>query len=300
MESLRDIRRNIKSVTATRQIMRTMKMVASARVKRAQSAILSGRPFAAKMEELLSTGLADELRCEEIGLNPVFNGLCGEVAANAPVALVVVTADKGLCGPFNATVIRAAIDWLRRNKGRSVKMFFVGRKGRDYLRRVKTADMEQVYELTGIFPRAAYAHAELLGRQLLPLARSGAVGEVVIIYNEFKSLLSQRIVAKRLLPVEPSFPPSKDNVFREDFIFEPGKPALIEALLVRYVKAQLYRILLESQAAELAARMNAMESAGKNAEELLDGLKLKLNRTRQSMITTEISEIVGGSEALNG
>ncbi|MDD2772183.1 MAG: ATP synthase F1 subunit gamma [Elusimicrobiales bacterium] len=300
MESLRDIRRNIKSVTATRQIMRTMKMVASARVKRAQSAILSGRPFAAKMEELLSTGLADELRCDEIGLNPVFRGLCGGAAPDAPAALVVITADKGLCGPFNSTVIRAALDWLRRNKGRKVKTFFVGRKGRDYLRRVKTGDIEQSYELTGIFPRASYAHAELLGRQLLPLVRSGAVGEVVVVYNEFKSLLSQRIVVKRLLPVEPAPPPAKEDVFRDDFIFEPDKRGLIEALLVRYVKAQLYRILLESQSAELAARMNAMESAGKNAEDLLDGLKLKLNRTRQSMITTEISEIVGGSEALNG
>jgi F-type H+-transporting ATPase subunit gamma len=300
MESLRDIRRNIKSVSATRQIMRTMKMVASARVKRAQSAILSGRPFAAKMEEMLSTTLAGEFCCDEIRSSSNFCGLCGAADPAAPVALVVVTADKGLCGPFNASVIRAAADWLRRNRDRKAKLFFVGRKGRDYLRRIKTGNAETAFELTGIFPKASYVHAEMLGRELLPPVRSGAVGEVVVIYNEFKSLLNQRLVIKRLLPVEAAKAAPSPGEPADEFIFEPDKSGLLETLLVRHVKAQLYRILLESQAAELAARMNAMESAGKNAEELLDALKLKLNRTRQSMITTEISEIVGGSEALNG
>ncbi len=298
MESLRDIRRNIKSVKATQQIMKTMKMVASARMRRAQSSILAGRPFAAKMEEMLDT-LGDELKWESLPRGGWLRRYCEPSASDCTAALIVVTADKGLCGAFNASVIRAAVAWLREHRGRKTDLYCVGRKGRDYLRRIKSADVEQVYENTGIFPNAGYVHAELLGRAVLEKFESGAVGEVTVIYNEFKSLVSQRVVAKRLLPLDLS-PAQPGKIFNDDFIFEPAKREILRALLPRYIKAQLYRILLESQAAELAARMNAMASAGKNAGELMSALTLKLNRTRQSMITTEITEIVSGSEALNG
>jgi F-type H+-transporting ATPase subunit gamma len=297
MESLRDIRRNIKSVKATQQIMKTMKMVASARIRRAQASILAGRPFAAKMEEMLDT-LGDELKWYSHPRGSFQYRYCAPPQEKCPVALVVVTADKGLCGAFNATVIRAAVAWLRENSGRKTSVFCIGRKGVHYIKRIRAEGVELAYENTGIFPNAGYVHAELLGRAVLKKFDAGEVGEVQVIFNEFKSLVSQHIVVKRLLPLAPrtALP---DKVFNDDFIFEPHKKELLRALLPRQFKAQLYRALLESQAAELAARMNAMESAGKNAGELLSALTLKLNRTRQSMITTEITEIVSGSEALN-
>ncbi|MFA5160628.1 MAG: ATP synthase F1 subunit gamma [Elusimicrobiales bacterium] len=292
MESLRDIRRNIKSFRATRQIMRTMKMVASARMKKAQNGIISARPFAARMEEMLS-----EVSGHLAAAEGAMRGFCGEADLSRPAGLVVITSDKGLCGSFNVNAVRAALEWLGENRGRGAQLFLIGKKGRDYLRRLSMPGVSVAYENTGIFPKAGYVHAELLGRAALAAVSSGAVSELHVIYNEFVSLAAQRAVIKRLLPLDCAA--SRAKGFRDDFIFEPGRAAMLEALLPRHVKAQLYRCLLESQAAELAARMNAMDAADKNAGELIDDLALKLNRTRQAMITREISEIVGGAEALS-
>ncbi|MBI5211539.1 MAG: ATP synthase F1 subunit gamma [Elusimicrobia bacterium] len=295
MPSLVDIRRKIKSVKATEQITKAMQMVAAARMRRSQSAILSARPFAVKMEELVRH-LADiQEESVDQDLSEVHPFLGGRRPAGRH-ALALVTGDKGLCGAFNANLVRRAIEWLRARSGSTVFLAVVGRKGRDFVRRIKGSDIETLTELVGIFPRVNYAHAELLGKVLMDAFLERGLSDVTVIYNEFKSVAQQQVVQCGLLPIPP-LEPGPQRRF-QDFSYEPGRRELLGALLPRYVKGQLYRILLESQAAELAARMNAMDAASKNAKELRETLKLDLNRRRQAGITSEIAELVGGAEAL--
>lgn len=295
MASLREIRRKIKSVKSTQQITKAMKMVAAARMRRAQAAILSSRPFAVKMEglvrDLALMEIAADLKAgREVHIHPYF-----DVQPEDRPCLVLVTADKGLCGAFNANLLRASIDWLRRNQGRPASLAVVGRKGRDFAHRLRSGP-EILTELAGIFPKVGFAHAELLGKAVLDAFLERRVSRVSVLYNEFKSVAVQRVVETQLLPIPV---PTGDREHEgEEFQFEPGREELLPALLPRYVKAQLYRFLLESQAAELAARMNAMDAASKNAGELIGGLTLRLNRQRQAIITREIAELVGGAEAL--
>lgn len=299
MASLRDIRKHISSVKSIKQITYAMKMVAAARIKRAQNAILAARPFALEMDRLVAD-LNSEL-CEEDLRGSAAQELYRERPAGGPLCLVLVTADKGLCGSFNTNLLKAAAAWLKENRGRKIYAVAVGRKGKDFLRRLKGLDLEVKHELVGIFPKASYVHAELLTRTLLDLYRAEPVASVTLIYNEFKSMMAQRIVTDRLLPLKAHIAAcALGKPATADFAFEPGKRELLDALLPRHLGAQLYRTLLESQAAELAARMNAMESASRNASDLIEGLTLKMNKTRQTMITTELNEIVSGSEALGG
>ncbi|MDD4004804.1 MAG: ATP synthase F1 subunit gamma [Elusimicrobiaceae bacterium] len=298
MESLRDIRGNIKSISATRQIMVTMKMIASARVKKAQRAIESSRPFAVKMRDMMDT-LHAELaeRDDTLAASPV-RWFCEHrpVTGKETVGLILITADKGLCGAFNTNLLRMTADWLRANRGKRIRAFAVGKKGRDFLRRLRGLDLELVHESIGIFPKVSFANAELLGEALDCDYEKNSISGVTAIYTDFKTMLSQVARREELLPV--SAGQEEPAGRRDDFLFEPGKQAVFESLVPRYVKAQLYRMMLESQAAELAARMNAMESAGQNAGGIIDALTLKLNRTRQASITTELTEIVSGAEAL--
>ncbi|MBI4350888.1 MAG: ATP synthase F1 subunit gamma [Elusimicrobia bacterium] len=301
MASLRDIKKNISSVKSIKQITYAMKMVAAARIKRAQNAILSSRPFAVEMDRLIGD-LYNELGDEGLsgtGVGELFE----ERHPGGTLVLLLVTADKGLCGSFNTNLLKAAAAWLKENRGRKICAVVVGRKGRDFLHRLKGLDLELAHEMVGIFPKAGYVHAQLLSDAILKLYRERPVESVTFIYNEFKSMLTQRIATGRLLPLKRSIMgESRDDGKRTSdyFSFEPHKAELLGGLIPRHIGAQLYRTLLESQAAELAARMNAMESASKNATELIDGLTLKMNKTRQAMITTELNEIVSGSEALGG
>lgn len=299
MASLRDIRKHISSVKSIKQITYAMKMVAAARIKKAQNAILASRPFAAEMDRLIA-----DLYCE-LGEDDLAGTAARELfcqrPAGGPLCLVLVTADKGLCGSFNTNLLKAAAAWLREHRGRPVKVLVVGRKGRDFLRRLKGLDLELAHEMVGIFPKVSYAHAQLLADTAVKVYTSGPVESVTLIYNEFKSMMSQEIVTRQLLPLKGHILScGGKNKPSADFAFEPGKRELLGALVPRHVVAQLYRVLLESQAAELAARMSAMEAASKNASELIDGLTLKMNKTRQAMITTELNEIVSGAEALGG
>jgi len=300
MASLRDIRKHISSVKSIKQITYAMKMVAAARIKRAQSSILASRPFAVEMDRLIADLYAElgEQDLEGTRASELFR----ERPAGGPLCLVLVTADKGLCGSFNTNLLKAAAGWLKENRGRKIYALAVGRKGRDFLRRLKGLDLEIVHELVGVFPKAGYVHAQLLADAALKLYGEKPVESVTLIYNEFKSLLAQRIVTDRLLPLKMHIAQnaSVDGRRSGDFAFEPVKAELLGALLPRHIGAQLYRMLLESQAAELAARMSAMEAASKNASELIEDLTLKMNKTRQTMITTELNEIVSGSEALGG
>ncbi|HAH08017.1 MAG TPA: ATP synthase F1 subunit gamma [Elusimicrobia bacterium] len=289
MASLREIRRKIKSVKSTEQITKAMKMIAAARMRRAQASILSSRPFAARMEEAVRDLAALDASPGVDFEHPFFQ----PGPAGAAECLILVTADKGLCGAFNTNVLKAGIEWLRARQGKPVMLACVGRKARDFAARLKGINV--LCELVGIFPRASYAHAEILGQAVSGAFLEGRSRSVTAIFNEFRSVLSQRVVERPLLPI----PVPEKAAKAADFRFEPEREQLLAALLPRHLKAQLYRILLESQAAELAARMNAMDSASRNARELIDALTLNLNRTRQSLITLEITELVGGAEALS-
>jgi F-type H+-transporting ATPase subunit gamma len=304
MASLRELRRKGKSVESIRQITQAMKMVAAARLRRAQGRMLGARPFAADMERLL----ADVLRASDA----VGNGAPSPTELSHPLletrdegarGLLLITADKGLCGAFNTNLVKKALEFLKENEGRRVVLFCVGRKGRDYFRRlVPPLGGEHV----NLFNNLSFAHAEIIGKDVMDFFLRKDVRDVTIIYNEFKTILQQRLVRTTLLPLAPTSPLPTDsgapgsrfggNGF--DFIYEPGKGELVEALFPRVLKSRIYRALLESYASELGARMAAMENATKNAEELIADLTLTANKIRQAAITKEISELVGGSEVL--
>ena len=297
MASLRELRSKIKSTKSTEQITKAMKMVAAARMRKSQLAILAARPFASKMERMVRELALLEVRADlaakkEVRIHPFF-----DKRAEGAELLVLVSGDKGLCGAFNGNVLRAALEWFRRRKGKKVYCIAVGRKGRDMVARLKSQDIEIVSELVGVFPKITFAHAEILGQAVLDAYEKKGAAKVTVLYNEFKSVATQRLLTGDILPIPvPETVP--DACELPDYGFEPGRQELLAALLPRHVKAQFYRILLESQAAELAARMNAMDSASKNAKEMREGYVLDANRTRQAMITKEIAELVGGAEAL--
>lgn len=288
MASLRELRRKIRSVKSTQQITRAMKMVAAARLNRAQNRILSARPFADKMEGLLHE-LAHIAQTESDGGGT--HSAFFKRRETARIDLVLVTADRGLCGAFNASLIRRAVRFLRDHERDDVRLWLVGKKGRDFFRRLS---VKREKEYVGFFQRLTYGDAEILGDDLIETFLSTDTSSVVILYNEFKSRIQQRLVIRDLLPI----PRIDDVKARRDFLYEPSREEILEGLLPRYLKAQIYRILLESQAAELAARMTAMDSATNNASDLIYSLTLNMNKVRQAGITKEISEIVGGAEAL--
>lgn len=288
MASLRELRRKVKSVKSTQQITKAMKLVSAARLNRAQDRILSARPFADKLEHLIQELSYLITANKEVAVDA--HPLLKEREGNR-VDVVLVTSDRGLCGGFNANLIRKTVQYLREHPDQNTRLWLVGKKGRDFFRRFsKSIEKEYV----GLFQNLSYVQADLLGQELIETFLKTDTREVVFIYNAFKSRIQQDLTVKPLLPVRhmPAVQP------KMDFIYEPGRPELIEELLPRYVKAQIYRILLESQAAELAARMAAMDNATNNARDLIASLTLTMNKVRQAGITKELAEIVSGAEAL--
>lgn len=300
MESLRDIRQNIKAIKSTQQIMQTMKMISNARIRRAQDAMTAARPFAKKMYQMV-----DDLKQDILAMPQPddaaesWAGRCFINKTGDPkkVGLLVITGDKGLAGSFNAVILRSALHFLKANQDKEVFVFAVGKKGRDFLARLKMPNLHLVYESVGIFPKVSYAHAELLGEAVLKTYFEQNLGSVTLIYNDFKSLASQNLVEQKFLPFH--FEATENKKDESDFLFEPGMLEIFKLLVPRLVKANMYRMLLESQAANLAATMNAMDAASKNAGELVAALGVKLNKVRQASITNEILDIVNGAEALN-
>ncbi|PCI32228.1 MAG: ATP synthase F1 subunit gamma [Elusimicrobia bacterium] len=298
MASVKEIRIKIKSVKATQQITKAMKMVAAARMRKAQMAILNSRPFAVQMDKVVEDLVKLEVLAEreagrEVSIHPYF-----EDRGDAKECLILVTADKGLCGSFNANILRAAIAWIQARQGKKLMVAIVGRKGRDLINRLRDVQLDRLVELVNVFPKIGFKHAELLAEPVLAGFEKGEIDRVTVIYTEFKSAVSQVLIQKQLLPIPIPELKEGESINSFGFHFEPSREDLLSVLLPRDIKAQLFRFLLESQAAELAARMNAMDSASKNAGELLDGLTLAMNRLRQGIITNELMEIVGGAEAL--
>lgn len=300
MESLRDIRQNIKAIKSTQQIMQTMKMISNARIRRAQDAMTAARPFAKKMYQMV-----DDLKQDILAMpqpDDAAESWAGRFFINKTgdpkkVGLLVITGDKGLAGSFNAVILRSALHFLKANQDKEVFVFAVGKKGRDFLARLKMPNLHLVYESVGIFPKVSYAHAELLGEAVLKTYFEQNLGSVTLIYNDFKSLASQNLVEQKFLPFH--FETTENKKDESDFLFEPGMLEIFKLLVPRLVKANMHRMLLESQAANLAATMNAMDAASKNAGELVAALGVKLNKVRQASITNEILDIVNGAEALN-
>jgi F-type H+-transporting ATPase subunit gamma len=291
MPSLKDIRRRIGSVKNNRKITKAMKMVAASRLRRAQNAILALRPYAIDTHEVLSSVAR---RAGEADVHPL-------LARRAPkeVMLVVITSDRGLAGGFNANITRAADAYLKspEHEHEHVTLATIGRKGRDYFRR---RNREIRHEFTKIFEGLNYEKAAEIARVIIAsyTKEDSDLDAVYLVYNEFKSAMTQKVVVEQLLPITPL--PLPDDDGGVDFIYEPSKVALLDRLLPMYVEVELYRALLESQASEHGARMTAMESATNNANDLISRLTLDYNRARQAAITKELMEIIGGAEALKG
>ena len=286
MANLRDIKNRIASVKSTQQITKAMKMVSAARFRKAEEAIVANRPYSNKMLEVLGS-LA--LRTE-----PDAHPLLKRREAKK-IALVAFTSDRGLCGSFNGSLIRSIDRFLREKAGEfeSVKLYIVGKKARDYY---KSRPVEKLGELVELFGNVVYGHAQKIGTELVSLYENEELDLVYMVYNEFKSALTQTVVYDRLLPVEP--PETQPDVANPEYIFEPGKEAMLNWVMPRYVNVRLFRAMLESTASEHGARMTAMDSATNNASDMIGRLTLKYNRARQEAITNELMDIVNGVESM--
>ncbi|MBK9373475.1 MAG: ATP synthase F1 subunit gamma [Holophagales bacterium] len=291
MPNLIDIRRRIRSVKSTQQITKAMKMVAASKLRRSQERVIAARPYAATLGATLAS-VTGRIPPREDGA-PAHPLLAQR--EEKKVVLVVVTGDKGLCGAFNTNVNRAAGAFVREKKkaGVEVSLVTLGRKGTDFWKRRTVPILEA---RPGLFQRFGYDTAAEVARSLAARFTQGEVDAVYVVFNEFKSVISQIVGVKRLLPIE--LGELGANEGGTDYIFEPGPDVILGRLLPRHVEFQLFRVLLESNAAENAARMTAMESATKNAGEMIDSLTLTYNRARQAKITKELIEIVSGAEAL--
>ena len=294
MPSLLDIRRRIRAVKSTQQITKAMKMVAASKLRRAQDRIQHGRPFAMQMRRVLS-GLATRV---DAAAHPLLDERKAP-RAGGKVLLLVITADRGLCGSFNANVIKAAANFITERPDRQVALGLIGRRGRDYYAK---RGFEVLIERINLFAKLFFGDAQEIAKTAMDAFTSGQVDAVHMVYNEFKSVLQQRVVVEQLLPIPraeieggeapaPGTPPV-------DYLYEPTPEELFKTLLPRHVEVQVYRALLESNAAFYAAQMTAMDAATRNSGEMIESLTLYMNKVRQAAITREIIEVVSGAEAL--
>jgi F-type H+-transporting ATPase subunit gamma len=288
--SLRDIRNRITSVKSTRQITKAMKMVAAAKLRRAQDAILKTRPYAQLLDKALGR-VAARAVADEAATHPLLAQRQAKVAE-----VVVITSDRGLAGGFNSNIIRRTQRFLTESgdQYQRVDLSTIGRKAKDFLRARK---LEVRKDFVGVHQGLTYEKAEAIAQEFVGRFVAGEVDAVFLCYNEFKSAIAQTPVVVQLLPIQP---PVADAAAAAsvDFVYEPSRDGLLADLLPRQVAMQVWRALLESAASEHGARMSAMESATKNAEEMIAALTLQYNRARQAYVTKELMEIVGGAEAL--
>ncbi|HEX8250912.1 MAG TPA: ATP synthase F1 subunit gamma [Pyrinomonadaceae bacterium] len=290
MPSLLDMRRRIKSVKNTQQITKAMKMVAAAKLRRAQDRVTAARPFAQKMSQVLG-GLS--ARIGEDFSHPLL-----DARGDEKYLIVIVTADKGLAGAFNANVIKAAQAFMKENAGKSTQMMPVGRKGRDFFKRREIAFLEEYVGLTGK-GRIEYAEAvEIAQNVIRTFTEDESIDKVFLVYSEFKSVLSQKPSVQQLLPIPKiAGEEAQTTGAQSEYIYEQPPAEIFGRLLPKQVETQIYSAILESIASEQGARMTAMDSASKNAGELISSLTLNMNRIRQAAITKEIIEVVSGAAA---
>lgn len=286
MANIRDIRRRIKSVRNTGQITKAMKMVAAAKLRRAEEAMMRSRPYAGKLEEVVCA------LARRSGDNP---GLLLTEKEEKNIRIIVVTADRGLCGAFNSNLLRAALAFIRGKSaaGGEITVDIVGRRGRDFFRR-REYRTGRIW--IGVSSKPEYDKAAEIAEHASGLFLNGECDAVYLVYNEFKTLITQKIMTKRLLPFCKE---EAHTTFEERFIFEPSEEKVLGALLPKQLAFTMYQALLESYASEQGARMAAMENATRSAKDMIDKLTLYMNRVRQAAITKEIIEVVSGAEALS-
>lgn len=289
MATLRDIKRRIKAVESTSKITKAMKMVSAAKFRKAQQRMLEMRPYADRMNGILSS-LASSAEGE---IHPLL-----AVRPRKNIEVIVMTSDRGLCGAFNTNIMKAAtrhIDELKR-EGYDVTIDIVGRKARDYYKR-RSIEMRKTW--TGIAGKISYANAQEIAAEIIENYTNEMTDEVILIFNEFKSAIAQQVMISRLLPLAP-IQAAEETLPIYNFIYEPSKQEIFSRLVPKNVEIQIFRALLESQASEEAARMAAMENATRAANDMINSLTLQFNKARQASITKELMDIVGGVEAMKG
>jgi F-type H+-transporting ATPase subunit gamma len=289
MATLRDIKNRIVGVKSTQKITKAMKMIATAKLRGAQQRIVNARPYANKISEML-THLATE---DTLQTNPFFTP-----RDNKKVCVIVVTADRGLCGAFNTNIIREAVSYINeelKTENASVTVYTLGKKSTEYFRK---RNYNSEGKIVGLFSTLEYQSTLQIYNELVPKYLNGEIDKIVIVYNEFVSLIQQRITKVQLLPIPLLKSNEEEQLQQANYIFEPDQLSIFEHLIPKHLKVQLWRALLESNAAELSARMTAMDNATTNAQELIRSLNLTYNKERQAAITKEILEIVSGANAL--
>lgn len=296
MQTVREVRTKIRSITDTKQVTNAMRVIAMTRLRRVEKKMLSARPFANKMGEMLGD-LVAFLSSKDGAhiLNPLLKKGHGPKAG-----IVVVAADRGLCGAFNGNVIKKTEELIAENsaKGIGTDLYVVGKKGRNYFRKVGHFPSG---EYLNILDTLSYKDASAIGDTLIDTYLEHGFSEIVMVYHEFRSIIRQNLVVKRLLPVGDIVPSGETRSSagrKTDFLYEPEKDRLIDALLHRFIKSQIFRALLESYTSELAARTVAMDNATKNAQDIISTLGLQVNKSRQALITRELTELTSCSEAL--
>ena len=285
MPSLIDIRRRIRSVKNTQQITKAMKMVSAAKLRRAQDRAIASRPYANMMARVLSNVAAAAAASEETAELPLL-----QVREEKRVQLIVVSSDRGLAGAFNANLFRMAQRWIDERRGADIRVEAIGRKARDYFRK---RNFHLTGEHIGIVEKPTYHQAAEIADKMIELYRRAEIDAVYIAVNEFKNVMSPSLVLRKILPIE--MPEGGEQI---DYIYEQPVEKLLFTLLPRYVELAIYRAMLESNSAEHAARMTAMDTASSNAGDVIQSLTLNMNRVRQATITREIIEIVSGAAAL--
>ena len=290
MPSLLDIRRRIRAVKSTQQITKAMKMVAASKLRRAQDRIQHGRPFAAQMLRVLNR-LSSRV---DASAHPLLDERKAP-RAGGKALLFVITADRGLCGSFNANVIKSAASFITEQPSRQVALGLVGRRGRDYFAK---RGFEIRYERINLFAKLHFDDGADIARTAMEAFTGGEVDSVFLVYNEFRSVLQQKVVVEQLLPIPRTAFDSAEPAPQVDYLYEPSPEELFKSLLPRHVEVQVFRALLESNAAFYAAQMTAMDAATRNSGEMIESLTLYMNKVRQAAITREIIEVVSGAEAL--
>jgi F-type H+-transporting ATPase subunit gamma len=302
MPSLIDIRRRVRAVKSTQQITKAMKMVSSSKLRRAQERILRSRPYAQEMLRVFNN-LATRVDSSK---HPLLN----DDPQSGRTLLIVITADRGLCGSFNTNIVKSALQFTiehpKTDEGGEVALALVGRKGRDFFMR---RGFDVKYEEVGLFQNPKWSHAQAIAKTAIEEFLAPDISSVYLVYNEFRSVISQRVVIEKLLPIPRLRPedtgdaasvkqaPDASATAAVDYLFEPDPEQLLATLLPLHVSVQIARALLESSAAEHAARMQSMDSATRNAKEMVDRLTLYMNKVRQAAITREIIEVVSGAQA---
>ena len=291
MPSLLDLRRRIRAVKSTQQITKAMKMISASKLRRAQERVMGTRPFAKQARHVLASIAA---RVDQ-SQHPLLVQRPG--VKTGKTLLIVMTSDKGLCGSFNTNIVKAVGNFLRENKGREIGLGLVGKKGREALGR---RGFPIRFEYTGLPKVIGFAEAESVAQPAIEDFTNGTVDSVHLVYNEFKSVMQQNLVIEQLLPMAPvevKTDAGSADPNAIDYLYEPSPQRIFDELLPRLVEAQVLRALLESAAAEHAARMTAMDAATRNSADMIDGLTLTMNKVRQAAITREIIEVVSGSQA---